>query len=368
MQKYQLDTPCLVIDINKLKHNLSTMQTHCSQSTVNLRPHAKTHKCSQIAKMQIESGAIGISVSKVSEAQVLAQNEIPGILITSPVVTPIKIQTLIECLKLRSDIIVVIDNILNAKELAQAASLNNLTINFLIDIDSGIGRTGVKFEDVISFAQQLKKYNNLNLHGIQCYAGNLQHISSYNDRLNASLSIMNKAGAVATELKAQGYCCDIVTGTGTGTYDIDVQAKEVTEIQPGSYTVMDVEYNAIGSKETSGEFKKFSNSMTLLTSVISNNQPNHVTVDAGLKALYLNDHKPKIINHQGLQYDWGGFGDEHGKVLLNASETNHPKLGDVLEVIVPHCDPTINLFDKFFIVDGDQVIDHWAIDLRGKSQ
>lgn len=368
MKKSELDTPCLVIDKNKLIQNLSNMQTHCKQYSVNLRPHAKTHKCSKIAKMQIDCGAIGISVAKISEAEILINNNIPGILITSPIVTETKIKRLIKCIKSQPDTLVVIDNLNNAADLNQAAALNTVKINVVIDIDAGIGRTGIKFDEVLNFAKQISQYGNLSLMGIQCYAGNLQHIDSYSERQHASLTIMQKAGMAAKELRANGFNCNLVTGTGTGTYDIDVLEKEVTEIQPGSYTVMDVEYNSIGSKNSEHEFKGFTTSLTLLTSVISNNHKDHVTVDAGWKALYVNEFKPKIIHPPNLSYDWGGFGDEHGKVSFNSTIVDRPKLGDILELIVPHCDPTINLFDKFFIVENDLVVDEWPIDLRGKSQ
>lgn len=367
-KKFELDTPCLVIDIDKLKRNLALMQEHSKKNKVNLRPHVKTHKCSQLAKMQVEQGSIGISAAKVSEAKVLADNNVPGILITSPVVTVNKIKILIEIVKLRKDLMLVVDNLKNADDLNKAAIDANLNINVLIDIDPGIARTGVKFENILTFAKDLKKYSNLKICGIQCYAGNLQHIENYNERLDASLSIMNKAGKVAQELRANGINCDIVTGTGTGTFDIDIQESEVTEIQPGSYTVMDVEYGVIGSKENEKQFNKFENAMTLLTSVISVNDKRHVTVDAGWKALYLNDLKPRIISHYNLNYDWGGFGDEHGKITCNSKDDILPGLCEVLEVVVPHCDPTINLFDKFYIVKNDKVIDEWIIDMRGKSQ
>lgn len=367
-KKSELDTPCLVIDIDLLKNNLELMQKHCNESRVNLRPHVKTHKCSKLAKMQIEQGSVGISAAKVSEAKVLVENNIPGVLITSPVVTVNKIKVLIEAIKLRKDLMLVVDNLENASYLNKAAIANHLTMNVLIDIDPGIARTGVKFDDVLEFAKKLEEYGNLKICGIQCYAGNLQHIEDYSERLKASLSIMNMAGKAAKDLRANGVNCEIVTGTGTGTFDIDIHESEVTEIQPGSYTVMDVEYGVIGSKENENQFNKFKNAMTLLTSVISINNSKHVTVDAGWKSIYLNDLKPKIISHNGLCYDWGGFGDEHGKVFPNINNKELPRLGEVLELVVPHCDPTINLFDKFYITKNDVVIDEWEIDMRGKSQ
>lgn len=203
--------------------------------------------------------------------------------------------------------------------------------------------------------------------GIQCYAGNLQHIHSFSERRSKSLHIMEMASDLVKSFRGIGLNCSILTGSGTGTYDIDVEATEVTEIQPGSYTVMDVQYASIGSMNNEREFNAFKPAMTLLTTVISNNRTEHVTVDAGTKSIYVDNHKPEIISHQGLQYDWGGFGDEHGKVsALNGSQL--PGYGEVLELVVPHCDPTINLFDQFYIVENDVVVDVWDIDLRGKSQ
>ncbi len=129
---------------------------------------------------------------------------------------------------------------------------------------------------------------------------------------------------------------------------------------------MDVQYEGIGSKDDPKQFNRFQNSLTLLTTVISSNRNEHVTVDAGTKAIYFDPNfKPRIINHPHLAYDWGGFGDEQGKITGNGTL---PGNAELIEMIVPHCDPTINLYDQFFIVQNDEVIDIWEIDLRGKSQ
>lgn len=177
---------------------------------------------------------------------------------------------------------------------------------------------------------------------------------------------MQSASTIVRLLKKNGIPCNIFSGTGTGTYDIDVQDTLITEIQPGSYTVMDVEYLEIESA-SSTQFNTFGNAMTLLTTVISANRREHVTVDAGTKGIYFDKNtKPKIISHPGLHYDWNGFGDEHGKVTANHGAL--PPEETVLELIVPHCDPTINLYDNFFIIEQDVVVDVWPIYLRGKSR
>ncbi|KTD68717.1 MULTISPECIES: DSD1 family PLP-dependent enzyme [Legionella] len=367
LKKTELDTPCLVIDKNILKSNLEVMRQHSIATNINIRPHCKTHKCSKLAHLQVEYGAIGVSVAKISEAEVLIQNGIANILITSPIVTKNKISKLISCLEKASSTLVVVDNRENMIALNEAGMLNKKVINVLVDVDPGIGRTGVKPEDVLNFALELQQLPWLKLMGVQCYAGNLQHIASFSERKSKSLQTMQMASDLVKNLREKGLNCPILTGSGTGTYDIDVEATAVTEIQPGSYTVMDVQYTVIGSKSNERRFNTFKPAMTLLTTVISNNRTEHVTVDAGTKSIYVDHHKPQIISHQGLEYDWGGFGDEHGKVTA-VPGAQLPAYGEVLELVVPHCDPTINLFDQFFITENDIVVDVWDIDLRGKCQ
>lgn len=367
ISKNDLDTPCLVIEKSALEFNLNVMRQHAQTTQVNIRPHVKTHKCSRLAKLQIEYGAIGLSAAKVSEAEVLINRGLRNILITSPVISKNKIARLSACIQKAPDTIVVTDNEKNLYDLNEAGKLIQTKINILIDLDPGIGRTGINPEEALNFAFKIAEFKWLSLMGIQCYAGNLQHISSYEERKARSLQIMEKASAVVNLFKKSGLPCSILTGTGTGTYDIDVDASEVTEIQPGSYAVMDVEYGVIGSKNNS-TFTTFKPAMTLLTTVISSNRKEHVTVDSGTKSIYFDTkNKPKIISHAGLHYDWGGFGDEHGKITADMGR-ELPKNGEVLELIVPHCDPTINLYDRFYIVNNGLVEDVWEIDLRGKSQ
>lgn len=366
--KKELDTPCLIIDKQSLDYNLQLMQDHALTNKINIRPHCKTHKCSKLAALQIHFGAIGISAAKISEAAVLIEHGISNVLITSPVVTPQKIKTLLRCIKKDPALIVVVDNEQNLSDLNQAALSINTAINVLVDVDSGIGRTGVDSQKALAFAHMVNQLPGLNLMGIQCYAGNLQHIQSFDERKKASLKVMNQASELLKTFKANGLSCPILTGTGTGTFDIDCEASEVTEIQPGSYAVMDVEYSIIEGKNQTKLADLFKPAMTLLTSVISSNRPEHVTVDAGTKAIYFDaTNKPQIISHPGLIYSWGGFGDEHGKITA-INDAALPKNGEVIEMIVPHCDPTINLYDQFFIVEDDRVVDVWDIDLRGKCQ
>ncbi len=361
IHKSKLDTPALIIDRNKLVNNIRTMQNKARAHGKNVRPHAKTHKCSKLAKLQLTEGAIGICATKVSEALVLAKSNITGILITSPVVSQLKLEQLAQLYKLQADTMIVSDNEANLDQLNMLGKSINQPINVIIDIDSGIGRTGCTFDQALELGLYAHKLDFLSLKGIQCYAGHFQHINTFKARENASKSLLNQAGNIKQALIDQTGVNDLIqTGSGTGTYSIDLTLESVNEIQPGSYTVMDKEYFDIEQDQA-----HFLPAMTLLSTVISDNHLTHVTVDAGLKALYKDPTKPKVIApHNALYYDWDYFGDEHGKL----TGKNLPKNGEVVEMIVPHCDPTINLFDQFYIIENDIVVDIWPIDLRGKSQ
>lgn len=361
LNKYELDTPVLVIDKDKLLENIVRMQQFAKTKKVLVRPHAKTHKCSKIAKMQLDNGSIGICAAKVSEALALVKAGVTGVLITSPVVTKPKIEILLKVLELAPDTMLVIDNIQNAHKLNEILIKENKKIDVLMDIDSGQLRTGVLFSDALEVARELNKLSNLNFRGIQCYAGHIQHIKDLNIRKSATKNILERASGVKQQLLSEGINCEIQSGSGTGTFSTDVSIKGVTEIQPGSYTVMDQEYLNIDFKDK----KHYLVSMTMLTTVISVNHTTHVTVDAGTKAMYVVDTKPKVLKPEGLLYDWV-FGDEHGKITTDSNDGILPKLGDVIELVVGHCDPTINLFDHFYITQNDIVVDKWDIDLRGK--
>ncbi|WP_017219705.1 DSD1 family PLP-dependent enzyme [Moritella dasanensis] len=364
--KLELDTPCLVIDKNKLMNNIETMQAFATAKSKQVRPHAKTHKCVEICQLQLDAGSIGISITKPSEAYELAKAKIRHLLITSPIVTKHKLATLAKILKLAPETMLVVDSNANLTQLNQLGCELNLSINLLIDIDAGIGRTGASFEAAFGLALAVHQHSNTVLKGIQCYAGHFQHIVDNDERKQASAALLNKAGKLKQDIEhATGLVNLIQSGSGTGTYQIDSDIASVTEIQPGSYSVMDqeyfdIEYSVGNSADNSvGHFQP---AMTLLTSVISANHSTHVTVDAGTKALYKETTHPQIISHDGLKYEWHYFGDEHGKV----SGDNLPNVGGMIEMIVPHCDPTINLHDKFYVVEDDIVVEVWDIALRGK--
>jgi len=367
VSKWKLDTPCLVVDLDILEKNIQTMEAHAASFGKKLRPHAKTHKCSRIAKMQMEAGAVGICVAKVSEAEVLVKSGFKNVLITSPVATDYKIAKLMDSLSVDPNFMVVVDNATNARHLNDAARKRNLRLNVLVDLDPGMGRTGVNFQAGVTMGQWVQNLPALRLRGVQCYAGHVQHIVSFLERSRLSQEWMKKAAEVFRQFQKAGLPAEIFTGTGTGTFEIDCLIPELTDMQVGSYTLMDAEYINIGSSRNPSRLVQFPPALTLLTTVISANHTQFVTVDAGLKALYHHGGTPSVLNPSipGLQYEWRG--DEHGQITL-PSPSRKFEVGEVLEMVVSHVDPTVNLYDFFYCTRKGVVTDIWPIDMRGKSQ
>ncbi|MGE5353108.1 MAG: alanine racemase, partial [Acidobacteriota bacterium] len=329
-----------------------------------LRPHAKTHKCSSLAKMQIEHGAIGVCAAKVSEAEALARAGVSGILITGPVSTPQKVERLADILTVSPSLIVAVDNRESIKLLSQVLRERGLSIEVLLDINAGQNRTGVMPEEAVELAAYISSFENLTLLGIQAYAGHLQHIPDYEMRRSSSKVCLEKAANVYRVLQEKYEKCHIFSTSGTGTFAADAAIPEITEFQVGSYISMDAEYLSVRGTMVNDGSDSLRSALTLLSSVVSTNQENFVTIDAGLKAMYKDGGVPVVVTPEfsKLQYDW--FGDEYGK-LTSKGGAKLPHLGTVVELITSHCDPTINLYDRFYLTRGNEVVGSWEIDLRG---
>jgi D-serine deaminase-like pyridoxal phosphate-dependent protein len=283
------------------------------------------------------------------------------------VARPQKITKLVDLLPLSPSLMTVVDHRDGVERLDRALRARNLSMDVLIDIDIGLHRTGVRPEDALELAELILSRKTLRLRGIQAYAGQVQHIPSYENRKVASHESLGQAVDVFHRLQTMTETCTVFSASGTGTFDIDLAVPEVTELQVGSYVCMDAEYLAIGSAEDPTRFASFDPALRLLTIVVSANQDGFVTVDAGLKTLYKDGGVPQVLGpeHSGMMYTW--FGDEYGMIICpDGAEV--PSLGTVLELITSHCDPTVNLFDRYYIVRGMEVIDVWPIDLRGCSQ
>jgi D-serine deaminase-like pyridoxal phosphate-dependent protein len=366
-KKLELDTPCLVIDLDFLDENLQKMQARVKAAGKALRPHAKTHKCSMLAKMQVANGAIGVCAAKVSEAEALVDAGMSGVLITGPVAGREKINRLVSLLGRAPFLMAVVDNPAGIELLESRLAEKDRRLDVLLDIDIGHRRTGVPPGKALDMAGRLLASKRFRLRGIQAYAGHVQHIPRYEDRRSASREGLKQAAAVFKQLQARDEACTIFSASGTGTAAIDLAVPELTELQAGSYALMDAEYLAIESTDGT-DAPDYHPALTMLTTVVSGPHGRQVTVDAGLKALYRDGGRPRVVNpeYANLQYDW--FGDEYGKLAAPDRVALLPQLGTVLELVVSHCDPTVNLFDGFYIARAGKVVDVWSIDLRGRCQ
>lgn len=362
MLKSMLDTPCLILDIDLFEKNLTIMRDFAMQHGKKLRPHAKTHKCPEIARRQLRCGnCAGVCAAKLSEAELLADAGINDILITSPLSDPGKIARAGVLNSKISGLMLTVDHPEQVKMLADHASKEN-PLDVLVDTDPEFGRTGIPFDRAVELGRFITSFPQLRLVGVQCYAGHLQHIPDFQERCAASSRLMSAGAEVFKMLNHEIDTCRIFTGTGTGTAPADVLIPEVTDIQVGSYCLMDAEYLAIGHGSVN-----FQPALRMISAVVSANHAGHATIDAGTKAIYVTPGAPALVIAGGqvqreFSYSWD-FGDEHGHLLFPETVSLLP--GERVELIVSHCDPTVNLFDELWIVRGDEVIDRWDIALRG---
>ena len=363
MLKNQLDTPSLILDLDLFEQNLTTMRDYAAAAGKKLRPHAKTHKCPEIARRQLAAGGcIGICAAKLSEAEKLADSGLGDILITSPVTAPWKIARIGDLNRRIGGLQLTVDQPEQIRLLAEQGTAEH-PIHVLVDVDPEMGRTGVSFAEAPDLGRFAAGFPTLVLDGVQCYAGHLQHIPSYAERAAETTRLMSAGADVFRTLRREFPNCRIYTGAGTGTSPADLRIPELTDIQVGSYCVMDAEYLGV---EHGGP--AYAPALRLLAGVISCHRPGTATIDAGTKALYVTPGAPpRVIENNVIRpefaYDWS-FGDEHGRLTFPPDKVSL-RPGDRLELIVSHCDPTIDLFDEIYAVRGEEVVDCWPIALRG---
>jgi 3-hydroxy-D-aspartate aldolase len=362
----ELHTPALVIDLDVYERNLDRMQAYLTRHGLGLRCHTKMHKCPIIAREQIRRGAIGICTATVSEAEVMTAAGITEILITSPVISPEKISRVVRLAASNPSLVVVVDHVRGATLLDAAAAAMGIQLRVMIDLDPGMGRTGIlPGEPALVLGLHVTAHcQHLRFCGLQMYAGNCMHVTSYAARKAKYLHLMQAGGAVKQRFLDAGISVPVFTGGGTGTYDIEPELGLLTDLQAGSYAFMDIEYRDIEG-QSGGKFDDYPPSLFVLVTAISQPQSHLITVDAGFKSLASDKDAPQFRDVEGVSYRFGG--DEHGIVSLQAP-SRPITLGDKLLVVTPHCDPTVNLHDYYFPYRNGMVEEIWPIAARGRSQ
>lgn len=359
----QLNTPVLVIDREALDRNIARMADHARARGVALRPHAKTHKSVDLARRQLAAGAIGVCCAKLGEAEALADGGIAGILITSPVVSGPGIRRLVALAARCDELMVVVDHPGNAAELAAAA---DRPLHVLVDIDPGIRRTGVaSAAAALELAGAVRSNDRLVYRGVQMYCGVEQHITDFAQREAAIRDRTRYLESVIALLSAHQARPAIVTGSGTGTHRIDGALGLYTEWQVGSYVFMDRQYaecDLTGDRTAPFEYALFVDAR-----VVSCNTPGMATIDAGFKALATDGGAPVIVAGAPPGASYRFMGDEHGAIIDPASR-HVWRLGELVRLAVPHCDPTVNLYDSYHVFAGDTLEAIWPVSARGRSR
>jgi D-serine deaminase-like pyridoxal phosphate-dependent protein len=360
-----LPTPALTLDLDAFEWNVRRMADHCRQYRRALRPHGKTHKCAEVAKALMRAGAVGACAAKLSEAEAFARGGVTGILVTTAVVGKHKIERAVRLARQRPETIFCVDNAQNVRDLNDAAGAAKIRLNLATDLYIA-GRTGIKpLEPALGLAQSIDSLPHVKLAGIQAYAGHASHTNGFEKRREVSQAAMGQAVETKRLYLSKGLPCPLLTGGSTGTYNIDCEIEGITELQPGSYIFMDVDYNRIGGKD-GPLYQDFRNSLSVITTVVSKPADDMAVVDGGLKAFSTDKpFGPRSRSMPDLVWAWGG--DEHGKLSLGGKPVP-VNVGDRLDFVIPHCDPSVNLYDRIFCLRGEAVEAVWAVSARGMSQ
>lgn len=359
MRKQDIDTPALLLDMDIFETNIRAMADYFYDKKARLRPHIKSHKAPEIAKRQIRAGAIGITCAKLSEAEVMAAAGIPGILIANEVVGPAKIPKLIELAE-RTDIIVAVCEKENIVELAQVAKDKATRLNVVIEVEVGMNRCGVMpGKDTVELAQYILARKRLNFRGIMGYEGHAIGIEDTRLRKEKAIESAGLLAGTAGLLRQAGIDVEIVSAGGTGTYDTMGNYPGITELQAGSYCLMDASY-----AKYENVADRFRCAATIYGMVISRPADNRIVIDAGLKAMSTDMGIPHPTDKNIAP---GEIHEEHFCLELK-NPASGIRTGDKIELIPTHACTTVNLYDKFYCVRGDEVEAVWPISARGKLQ
>ena len=366
ISKWDLDTPCLCVDLDRLEGNLDRMQTTVTGNGIASRPHAKTHKCPAIARLQVATGSVGICTAKISEAEVMFEHGVEQILLTTVNVSPRKIRRAMYLRKWCDGFVQAVDTAANARELSDAAAEAGVVADVTVDVDPGGHRTGITpGAPALELAQLVDTLPGLRLRGMLCYDGGSQHVTGFAERRRRALANLEAAADTADRMKRSGLDTGIFSGGGTGTYNIDHETPGMTDVQVGSYVFMDAQYLGIGGEEDDEVYSDFAPALTVLTTVLNDQYEGRATTDAGAKANTINRPWPIVAGETGMSYTSGS--DEFGTIRYEENASRTYRVGDKLELIVSHCDPVVNLYDQLYGVRGDRVEVVWPIAGRGMS-
>lgn len=366
MKRRQLDTPFVMIDVDKMKRNVAAMQTIANAAGVSLRPHAKTHKIPEIARLQLEAGAVGMTAAKLGEAEAMADGGVGDMLIAYPIVGSDKLRRLVR-LASRVRIAVAVDSLEAALPMSAAASEAGVRIGVMVEVDCGFRRVGVKPGlPALELAQRIVKLPGLEFRGILTFGGQ-SYDAAGEERL---LAVAREEGRAAVDtavmLAAHGIPVASVSAGSTPSSKYVAKIPGITEIRPGTYVFGDLMQVAIGAHALEDC------ALSVKVAVVSRPSRGRAVVDAGTKILTsdggdspIGTGRGYVVGHPRIRVAW--LTEEHGMLDI-PEEDERLAVGDTLEIIPVHCCGVINMVDEVAAVSGEDVLAVWNVAGRGKSR
>jgi len=353
----RVDTPALLLDYDALRSNIKSMAEFFAPLSAKLRPHFKTHKCTKIARMQMEAGAVGVTCAKVGEAEILLGAGIRDILIANQIVGSLKIERLMRLLGRGVDLKVAVDDEENVRELSRATTARNIELGVLVEVDVGMGRCGlVPGPEMIRLCQFVDDSPSLVFRGLMGYEGHAVLTRDPLERTTQAVKAMEELERARSLVEEAGLEVEIVSAGGTGTYDIAGRAPGVTEVQAGSYVVMDATYVRIRP-----EFKP---ALGVLSTIVSCPRKGAAIADAGLKSITGEFGPPEVLLPPGARVK--RLAEEHA--ILELDPGVDLKVGQRVVLFPSHCCTTVNLHEEFVVVERSKEPTRWPIEARGKAQ
>src|SRR5688572_28969172 len=373
-----IDTPALVVDLDAMKRNLARMAEFARKHDIRWRPHAKMHKSSALAKLQMQAGAAGVCVQKVAEAEVMVNGGVPNVYISNEVVAPVKLAKVADLAyqlaAVRGQLAIAVDSLEGVARLAQAmnerrhgAGGTPAVIDVFVEIDVGQGRCGVPpGRAAVDLAHEIRRHPALRFAGLQAYHGRAQHLRTAQARRDAIGVVVQDVLFTRKQIEAEGVPVDLVTGAGTGSMVCEAASGVYGELQAGSFLFMDADYaaNAHDPAQPQFEHALFVKSQVMSSGLL------HAICDAGHKAHAIDSGLPKVLTREPTgELEYANGGDEHGVLRPKGANQRIPRLDETVWLIPGHCDPTVNLHNFLVGVSGgletgrvDKII---RVDARG---
>jgi D-serine deaminase-like pyridoxal phosphate-dependent protein len=357
ISKEDLPTPCMIVDQEIFEANLKKMADHCRATGIHLRGHVKVHKSTEIAKRQVALGAIGLTCATIAECELMSHAGLNNILLTRQPTSKNNIGRTVALAKHDPTFGTVVDDPLAAEWLDDAAAAEGVKLKTVVDVYAGLVRHGIAAgAPALDLAKKVDRSKHLALIGIMGYAGAAAHTHGFNERVKKSRDDTSGMLETAAAARAAGLPVEIVTGGSTGTYNIDSEIKGLTELQAGSFVFMDTLYREIGGRDDAHEYRDFGMALTVMTTVISKQHPYRCTIDAGNKALLKPTDQVKgrpevTIENQGAEY---------GALVWKNGEREF-KLGERVELYPSNLDMSTNVYERYYVTRGQQVVDVWPI-------